>query len=76
MPYTTNRQLPPVLRKQLPEHAQDIYREAFNSAFAANAGEAERDRRSQMIAWATVKLSYVKEGDKWVPRDTPASVAH
>jgi len=44
----------------LPPHAQDIYREAFNSAFTAHAGEADREARSHRIAWAAVKHSYVQ----------------
>ena len=40
MPYRTNLDLPEPVRSHLPEHAQDIYREAFNRAYAANAGEA------------------------------------
>ena len=35
MPYRTNTDLPPPVRGHLPSHAQDIYREAFNHAFAA-----------------------------------------
>lgn len=70
MPYRTNHELPPTVRTHLPDHAQDIYREAFNSAYRAHAGESDRERRSHMIAWAAVKRSYVKDGEGWVPRDT------
>ena len=42
MPYRFNADLPPSVRNHLPDHAQDIYREAFNHAFAAHAGEAGR----------------------------------
>ena len=38
MPYPTNADLPASVRAHLPEHAQDIYREAFNHAYAAHAG--------------------------------------
>ena len=68
MPYRLNRELPPVVRSHLPEHAQDIYREAYNHAYAAHAGDAERERRAHMIAWAAVKRSYEKDQDHWVPR--------
>jgi hypothetical protein len=30
MPYDVNADLPPSVRSHLPEHAQDIFREAFN----------------------------------------------
>lgn len=71
MPYQANQDLPDSVR-HLPSHAQDIYREAFNHAYAANAGEADRERRSHMIAWAAVKHSYVKEGEQWVRRQATA----
>jgi cation transport regulator len=68
MPYRVNSDLPPSVRNHLPDHSQDIYREAFNHAFAAHAGEPDRERRAHMIAWTAVKRSYVKAGDIWVPR--------
>lgn len=73
MPYQANRDLPDSVRNNLPDHAQDIYREAFNHAYAAHAGEGDRERRSHMIAWAAVKHGYVKEGDRWVRRQATAS---
>lgn len=69
MPYVANRELPPSVRSHLPDHAQDIYREAFNHAYAAHAGEVDRERRSHMIAWAAVKRGYVKADGQWVPRE-------
>ena len=68
MPYRVNDDLPPSVRKHLPGHAQDIYREAFNHAWAAHAGEADRERRAHMIAWAAVKRSYTKDDNMWVER--------
>jgi cation transport regulator len=70
VPYAANEDLPPSVRSHLPEHAQDIYREAFNHAFAAHAGDPRREERAHRIAWAAVKRSYVKAGEKWVRRDT------
>jgi len=68
MPYPTNADLPPSVRSHLPEHAQEIYREAFNHAFAAHAGEARREEAAHRIAWAAVKRSYVKVGNSWIAR--------
>ena len=68
MPYSTNADLPSGVRDHLPPHAQDIYREAFNHAFTAHAGDARQEEASHRIAWAAVKRSYVKEGDRWLPR--------
>ena len=43
MPYASNENLPPRVRTHLPVHAQDIYREAFNHAWAAHT-EADKKR--------------------------------
>lgn len=67
MPYASTADLPPAVRSHLPAHAQDIYRAAFNHAFAAHKGEGEREEIAHRIAWAAVKRSYVKDGDRWVP---------
>jgi len=66
MPYRSNSDLPAAVRSHLPPHAQDICREAFNHAFAAqDPGQEERAHR---IAWAAVKRSYVKVGGSWIGR--------
>jgi cation transport regulator len=68
MPYPMNADLPISVRAHLPEHAQDVYREAFNHAYAAHAGESRQEEAAHRIAWAVVKRSYVKVGDRWVGR--------
>ena len=68
VPYSQNRELPPSVRSHLPEHAQDIYREAFNHAFDAHMGDPRQEEAAHRIAWAAVKRRYVKEGDRWVER--------
>jgi cation transport regulator len=68
MPYPTNADLPATLRRNLPEHAQDIFRAAFNHAYAAHAGDPRQEEAAHRIAWAAVKRSYVKIGDQWVAR--------
>jgi cation transport regulator len=50
MPYRVNADLPAFVRKHLPEDAQDIYRKAFNHAYAAHAGEFDREKWAHMIA--------------------------
>ena len=40
MPYASNGELPASVRNHLPEHAQDIYREAFNHAWRTYDGRA------------------------------------
>ncbi len=68
MPYPTNAELPQSVRSHLPEHAQDIYREAFNHAWAAHAGEGRQEEAAHRIAWAAVKRTYVKVGGSWIAR--------
>ena len=68
MPYRDNGELPSALRRHLPDHAQDIYRAAFNHAFAAHAGDPRQEEAAHRIAWAAVKRSFVKVEDEWVAR--------
>jgi cation transport regulator len=68
MPYTTNAALPDSVREHLPEHAQDIFRAAFNHAFAAHSGDPRQEEAAHRIAWAAVKRSYVKVGHDWIAR--------
>ncbi len=65
MPYRVNDDLPASVRAHLPDHAQDIYREAFNHAFAAHEGDVRQEEAAHRIAWAAVKRSYVKIGEQW-----------
>lgn len=67
MPYRHNADLPESVRAHLPAHAQDIYREAFNHAYEAHADDPRQEEASHRIAWAAVKRSYEKQGDRWVP---------
>ena len=70
MPYQTNEDLPNPVRHHLPSHAQDIYREAFNHAFAAHAGDVRQEEAAHRIAWAAVKRSYVKIGNSWIAKQS------
>jgi cation transport regulator len=69
MPYPSNADLPPAVQRHLPPHAQDIYREAFNHAFAAHADDPRQEEAAHRIAWSAVTRSYVKVGDSWIARD-------
>lgn len=66
MPYAFNEDLPPSVRNHLPPHALDIYREAFNHAYAAHAGDPRQEEAAHRIAWAAVKRSYEKVEGSWV----------
>ncbi len=68
MPYASNGDLPENLQRILPEHAQDIYREALNHAFAAHRGDSRQEEAAHRIAWAAVKRSYVKTEAGWAKR--------
>jgi len=67
MPYASTDELPPSVRDHLPAHAQEIFRAAFNHAWAAHAGEKRQEEAAFRIAWAAVKHSYRKIGPDWVP---------
>jgi cation transport regulator len=68
MPYRADQDLPSSVRRHLPPHAQEIYRAAFNHAFAARTGDPRQEGAAHRIAWAAVKRTYVKVGDSWVSR--------
>ncbi len=69
MPYATNSDLPTRVRKVLPQHAQDIYRAAFNNAYDHYGDEAVAHR----VAWAAVKRRYIQRAAGfWVSREEPA----
>jgi cation transport regulator len=68
MPYQSNFDLPPRVRDYLPDHAQDIYRAAFNHAYAEHAEDPRQEEEAHRIAWAAVKRSFVKVGDRWMRR--------
>jgi cation transport regulator len=69
MPYRVNADLPASVRDHLPAHAQEIYRAAFNHSFAAHAGDIRQEEIAHRIAWAAVKRSYIKDDDRWIPRE-------
>lgn len=75
MPYNRNIELPDSVKDNIPEHAQDIYREAFNSAWDEyedpkdRRGHASREEVAHKVAWSAVKSKYEKGSDgKWHPR--------
>jgi cation transport regulator len=65
MPYAHNDDLPPAVRDHLPQHAQDIFCEAFNHALAEYGSE----ERAFRVAWAAVKRRYRKNDGDWVPQE-------
>lgn len=64
MPYDKRSDLPDSVRDNLPAHAQEIYKEAFNSAWEQYDHEESRAHR---VAWGAVEKKYHKnESGKWV----------
>ncbi|TQI81041.1 cation transport regulator ChaB [Serratia fonticola] len=72
MPYKTKGALPDNVKNVLPEHAQEIYKEAFNSAWQQyqdkekRHGDDSREETAHKVAWAAVKQRYRKgDDDRW-----------
>lgn len=67
MPYKKIEDLPDSVRDNLPKHAQEIYRAAFNSAWdeydepKERRGGASREETAHKVAWAAVKKEYEKD---------------
>lgn len=76
MPYNKTSELPESVKNVLPAHAQDIYKEAFNSAWEeykkpeARRDDADREEVAHRVAWSAVKKKYEKGADdKWHPKN-------
>jgi cation transport regulator len=64
--YEQITQLPDGVKNNLPKHAQEIYKEAFNSAAEQYADES----RAHRVAWSAVEQKYEKnEKGNWVKND-------
>lgn len=67
MPYKKTSDLPESVRDNLPDHAQEIYLEAYNSAWdqydqpEERRGDATREETAHKVAWAAVKRVYQKD---------------
>ena len=76
MPYNSVKELPESVRDNLPQHAQEIYKEAYNSAWdqydkpTERRGDASREETAHKVAWSAVKKTYEKGDDgKWHKKD-------
>lgn len=72
MPYQTREDLPAPVRHVLPEHAQDIFKDAFNNAIKEYQDPSKRRDHSNpetiafRVAWAAVEKVYHKNTEgKW-----------
>lgn len=76
MPYHSNDDLPQDVQDALPNHGQEIYREAYNSAYdqyedpQERRGDQSREATAHQVAWSAVKNAYEKNDQgKWVQKD-------
>lgn len=76
MPYSKREDLPDSVAHVLPAHAQDIYKEAFNSAWDEYKKPSDRkqggsqEETAHRVAWSAVKRKYQKgTDDKWHPKE-------
>lgn len=71
MPYHKRKDLPESVKDALPAHGEEIYKEAFNSAWKQYKDEKDRqsgrsrEETSHAVAWSAVKKKYkkIKEGN-------------
>lgn len=66
MPYDSISELPDNVRDHLPEHAQEIFLEAFNNAWDQYTDRDDREETAFKVAWSAVKQKYRKADGKWV----------
>lgn len=72
--YHSIAELPDNVRDNVPKHGQEIYKEAFNSAWDEyedpddRRGDASREETAHKVAWSAVKQEYEKDEEKgrWV----------
>jgi cation transport regulator len=75
MPYKTTEDLPDSVKDNLPEHAREIYKEAYNAAWEQykdpgdRRGDASREETAHRVAWSAVKKKYEKDNGRWVEKD-------
>ena len=66
MPYDSKKDLPEAVKDSLPSHAQEIFKEAFNSA----SKEYDEEETAFKVAWSAVKKKYEKNDDgDWVEKE-------
>ncbi len=74
MPYKSKKELPDSVKDNLPAHAQEIYKEAFNSAWnqydtpQERRGDSSREETAHKVAWSAVKKEYKKANGRWVKK--------
>jgi cation transport regulator len=76
MPYESIDDLPDSVKDNLPKHAREIYKEAYNAAWDQykdpedRRGDATREETAHRVAWSAVKKKYEKDNGRWVKKDS------
>jgi cation transport regulator len=76
MPYESIDDLPDSVKDNLPKHAREIYKEAYNAAWDQykdpedRRGDATREETAHRVAWSAVKKKYKKDNGRWVKKDS------
>jgi cation transport regulator len=71
MPYDTLEELPENVKNVLPKQAQEIYKEAYNSAWdhyddpQDRRDDQSREETAHKVAWSALKEIYEKKDGKW-----------
>ena len=75
MPYRTIAELPDQVKDNLPKHAQEIFKEAFNSAHEGYKDPKKRRNPKDdpesvafAVAWSAVEKKYEKQKGRWVQK--------
>jgi cation transport regulator len=71
MPFDKISELPEQV-DDLPEHAKEIWMEAYNSAHEHSTSSRNKDKTAAQVAWSAVKNEYHKDDDsgEWVKDDS------
>ena len=76
MPYKSIQELPDSVKDNLPKHASEIYKEAYNSAWdqykdpSDRRGDASREETDHRVAWSAVKEKYETNNGRWVKKES------
>jgi len=63
--YQTLSDPPKSVKGNLQNHAQEIYRNAFNAAVEQYSDAENTRERAHKVAWSAVKEKYQRDGEEW-----------
>ena len=74
MPFSSRKDLPEPVKEHLPAHAEEIYKEAYNSAWDQykdpdKRRSGSREEVAHKVDWSAVKQKYEKnQQGEWVEK--------